>query len=406
MTKKQRSTKTTQSFSEFTGRLSAKWKLLTQPSKPALPNDSEHGKAELEDIFRQLIAIPTVTGNYEANHNALDYIERFLKKQGMHCKRHEWNGSESLVATTRTTKKPKVMLTAHLDVVPGDESLFELQEKDGKYYGRGVLDMKFAIAAYLQAVQDLPGNIRSYDFGIMITTDEEAGGVDGVARLAEAGYIPKICILPDGGLDWQIQLYSKGFLYLSIVAEGKAAHGARPWLGDNAVNRLVQIINESQKLFKDPGTDPEVKINTLNIGRITGGKAPNQVAEHAEMLFDIRVSSDSEGGRLLQEIEKICAHNNATVSVLVNGCATDFSLKDPVFAEFAALITEKTGVEVVGSRTPASSDIRYYIPHNVPCISVYPPGGSHHSQNEWIDKKGFYQFQDIIQTYLERTTKR
>lgn len=406
MNKKQRNPKTTQSFSEFTGKLSAKWKLLTQPSRPSLPDASESGNVELEDIFRQLIAIPTVTGNYEANHDALDYIERFLKKQGMRCKRYEWNGCESLVATTRMTKKPKVMLAAHLDVVPGEENLFELKEKDGKYYGRGVLDMKYAIAAYLQAVQDLPGNIRNYDFGIMITTDEEAGGVDGVARLVETGYIPQVCILPDGGLNWQIQLYSKGFLYLSIAAKGKAAHGARPWLGDNALNRLVQIINESQRLFEDPGTDPEVKINTLNIGRVTGGKAPNQVADQAEMLFDIRVSSDAEGGRLLQEIEKISARHNATVNVLVNGCTTNFSLKDPVFAEFAALITEKTGVTVTGSRTPASSDIRYYIPHKVPCISVYPPGGSHHSQNEWIDKKGFYQFEEIIRTYLERTTKR
>lgn len=406
MNKKQHNPKTTQSFSEFTTKLSARWKLLTQPSKPALPSASESGNAELEDIFRQLIAIPTVTGNYEANHDALDYIERFLKKQGMRCKRYEWNGSESLVATTKMTKKPKVMLAAHLDVVPGEEELFELREKDGKYFGRGVLDMKFAIASYLQAVQDLPGNIRNYDFGIMITTDEEAGGVDGVARLVDAGYIPQVCILADGGLDWQIQLYSKGFLYLSIAVEGKTAHGARPWLGDNAINRLVQIITESQQLFEDPGTDPEVKINTLNIGRITGGKAPNQVADHAEVLFDIRTSSDAEGGRLLQEVEKICARHNATVSVLVNGCTTDFSLKDPIFAEFAALITEKTGVVVTGSRTPASSDIRYYIPHKVPCISVYPPGGSHHSQNEWIDKKGLYQFEEIIRTYLERTTKR
>lgn len=406
MNKKLRGTNTTQSFSDFTARLSAKWRLLTLPAKPALPNTADAGKKELEDILRQLVAIPTVTGNYEASHDALDYIERFLKQQGMYCKRYEWNGLESMVATTRRTKTPKVMLAAHLDVVPGDESLFELQEKDGKYYGRGTLDMKYAIAAYMQAAQELGPRLHDYDFGIMITTDEEAGGLDGVARLVEAGYIPEICILPDGGLDWQIQLYSKGFLYLAITAKGKAAHAARPWLGDSAITKLVQVINETQELFIDPGEDPDVAINTLNIGRIAGGKAPNQVAEHAEMILDIRVSSDAEGKRLFQEIEQISTRHGASTSLLIHGSATNFSLDDPVFATFAALITEKTGVTVKGSRTPASSDIRYFIPHGVPCISVYPPGGAHHSQSEWIDKEGFYQFEEIIKTYLERTAKK
>ncbi len=398
MNKRLRNTKTTQSFSDFTSKLSAKWRLLTLPARPAQPKG---GREEMEEIFRQLVAIPTITGNHEANHDALDYIERFLKKRGMHVSRLEWNGIESLIATTRKTKTPKVMLSAHLDVVHGDQELFELREEDGKYFGRGVLDMKYAIAAYMQAADELKHQLHAYDFGIMITTDEEAGGLDGVAKFADNGYIPEVLILPDGGMNWQIQLYSKGFLYLSIASKGRPAHGSRPWLGENAIDKLMATLTDIHTLFPDPGTDPDTTHNTINIGQVSGGNTVNQVAGSAEALLDIRYASSAERERLLADMNRICAAHGTKLQVVIQGESTNFSLSDPYFAALAKIITDVTGKEVKGSRTPASSDIRYYIPHGVPCISVYPPGGGHHGREEWIDKEGFHQFKDVIVGYVK-----
>lgn len=405
MNKRTATPKTKQALIDFTTKLSSTWELLTQPAKPPLPHAGT-GKAELEALLRQLVSIPTVTGNYGANHDALDYIERFLKKRGMYVRRYEWNGLESLVATSRRTKNPEVMLAAHLDVVPGDEDAFNLREENGRYYGRGVLDMKFAIAAYLQVVDDLRNELHKYDFGIMITTDEEAGGLDGTAKVVEEGFIPKVCVLPDGGLDWQMQLYSKGFLYVSLTTEGVSAHGARPWLGKNALDTLLETVKDIRTLFPDPGTDPDCAFNTCNIGRIRGGKAINQVAASAEALLDIRYTSNDERARLLREVEGICKKHGATLNIVANGDITNYSLSNPYLASFAKIVTDVTGVEVVGSRTPASSDVRYFEPHNVPCISVYPPGSGHHGPEEWIDKQGLYQFRDIIAGYLKQTAKR
>lgn len=405
MSKRTQPPKTKQALLDFTTKISSTWELLTQPAKPVLPH-AGGGKAELEALLGQLVSIPTVTGNYDANHDALDYIERFLKKRGMYVHRYEWNGLESLVATTRRTKTPEVMLAAHLDVVPGGESMFDLREEDGKYFGRGVLDMKFAIAAYLQVVDDLRAELHKHDFGIMITTDEEAGGLDGVAKVVEEGFIPKVCILPDGGLDWQMQLYSKGFLYLSLTTSGVSAHGARPWLGKNALDTLLETIKDIRTLFPDPGTDPDSIFNTCNIGKIRGGKAINQVAATAEALLDIRYTSDDEKKRLLRRMEDISKKHGATLNIVANGDITNYSLADPYLASFAKIITDVTGVKVVGSRTPASSDVRYFTPYGVPCISVYPPGSGHHGPEEWVDKQGVYQFREIITEYLRATAKR
>lgn len=391
---------------DFTTRLTAKWRLKTLPTTPIQPAKSEHGVAELEDILRQLVGIPTVTGNYEANHNALDYIEKFLKGRGLYTKRLEWNGIESLWAATKNTRTPKVILSAHLDVVPGNEELFELRSDDTKYYGRGVLDMKYAIAAYMQLAHEFQHKLNQYDFGIMITTDEEAGGLDGVAKFVEDGYVPEVCILPDGGMGWQVQLFSKGFLYLSITSRGVSAHGSRPWLGENAIEKLLGTIQEIRELFPDPGNDPDTTHNTLNIGKIYGGKAVNQVADSAEVLFDIRYATHEDREMILQQIEKVCTKHGTSMKVIIAGDPTKFSLEDPYINSFARITTKVTGIPVEGSRTPASSDIRYYTKYNVPCISIYPPGGGHHGANEWLSKEGLYQFKEILQNYLEETSHR
>lgn len=366
-----------------------RWRLRT-PAISATPDK------RLADYLQWLVAMPTVTDHIQANSDALNYVGMLLKNRGMHVNYHSWNGVGSLVATTRLTKKPALMLAAHIDVVPADDRMFTLREEDGKLYGRGVLDMKFALAAYLDILDGLGDSLKTYDLGIMLTTDEEIGGPSGVERLIETGYIPKVCVLPDGGDDWQIQLFSKGVLQVKISAAGTPAHGSRPWLGDNAIIKLMTALDSIRETFgkQNAGT------NTINIGMISGGEAINQVPEHAEALIDIRVISEEEKTKILKKIRAICNTGSLDVSVLVDGATGNFSLSDPYIARFAKHINEVTGVEVIGSRTLGSSDARHFSKIGVPCISLYPVGGGHHGPEEWINKTSLYQFRDILLRFI------
>jgi acetylornithine deacetylase/succinyl-diaminopimelate desuccinylase-like protein len=387
-----------QSFTDFTEILGAKWRALTT-STPMSHGETDTAQAAgLEAILRHLVGIPTVTGSYQANHDALNYIERFLSVRGMRVTRYSWNNAESLVATTRQTKCPEVMLAAHLDVVPAEQHLFEVRQDGDKFYGRGTLDMKFAIASYLNIIDDLQNELDSYDIGIMITTDEEAGGTDGMAKLVEEGYLPKVCILPDGGDDWQIQTHAKGIMWLSITGQGKPAHASRPWLGENAIMTVVHTLTEVEKLFEGHNADTK----TLNVGRITGGAAVNQVADNAEVLLDIRFMSEAEKTPVLATIQTICTKYGTELSVLIDGAVAHFSLSDPYIRRFADIVTEVTGVTVTGSKTLGSNDTRYLAKHNIPCISLYPPGGGHHGPDEWISKQGLYNFREITLRYIKQ----
>lgn len=353
-------------------------------------------------LLKTLVKFPTATSDHAANQQALDFTAAFLQERGMHVERFELNGFGSLVATTHGVKTPNVMLAGHLDVVPAPADFFNLREVDGKFFGRGVLDMKFAIASYLDLVDKLQDRLAAYDFGIMLTTDEEIGGQNGVAMLLERGYRPTVCVLPDGGDNWQIQTHSKGFLYLTLSNYGKPAHGSRPWQGENAIEALMQAIHDLQDFFKTPNPSDS---NTLNVGMIKGGKAINQVADYAEASLDVRTMSEQEKHELLQEIRGACDRHGVEVTVNLSGTTGSFSLEDPYIAPFAQLITEVTGVTVSGSRTLGSSDARFFAEYDIPCISLYPPGGGHHSPQEWLDVEGFEQFQEILSRYIEATAR-
>jgi acetylornithine deacetylase/succinyl-diaminopimelate desuccinylase-like protein len=357
----------------------------------------------MEDILERLVAIPTVTGDRPAADEALGYAAEFVAKRGMDVQWHESGGLPSLTASAEPDNKtPKVLLAAHMDVVPAPDELFKLRKESDKLYGRGVLDMKYAIAAYLQTIHELGDDVPNYDLGLMLTSDEETGGQHGTGALVEQGYRPDVCVLPDGGDDWQIQTFAKGVSFVNFAAEGRSAHSARPWLGDNAIMKLVNLIPEVAALFPESHDNS----NTQSLNQISGGRAPNQVPDHAEAVFDIRALSEAEKSRLLSAAGQLACQHNAAMSVLIDGATCNFSLDDPLIAPFAEAISDVSGTVVAGSRTCGTSDLRYLAEHHIPSISVYPPGGGHHGPDEWLSRRGFHDFQKILRRYLETVAKR
>lgn len=356
----------------------------------------------MEELLEKLVAFKSVTEDRSTNTKALDFIERYVTERGMHTKRFAWNGAPALVATSRPqTKKPTVMLAGHIDIVPAADDLFLLRKDADRYFGRGVLDMKGSLAVYLAIIDELRDQLAELDFGLMITSDEEVGGFYGTPKLLEAGFVPKVCILPDGGDNWQIQLSAKGVLQLRIATSGQAAHGSQPWKGDNANLRLIRVLHDIMGLFPENGPDS----NTVNVGMINGGEAINQVPDAAEARIDIRCISEHDKQHLRKMITTICKEHGAEMAIVMDGIGATFDLANPFIKRFANIITEVTGTEVTGSRAYGSSDARFFAALGIPCISLYPPGGGHHGPNEWVSKKGLAQLQEVITQYLIETAR-
>ena len=101
--------------------------------------------------------------------------------------------------------------------------------------------MKGALAIllelFLKAHREQPG----ISLGLVITSDEEIGGMHGLRYLIEdCGLRCQLAIIPDGGSLNEITIAEKGILHRRVFCRGEAAHAARPWLVENALHRLIE----------------------------------------------------------------------------------------------------------------------------------------------------------------------
>lgn len=355
------------------------------------------GTVTLPQLLADLVSFKTVTGDNLAAADCMDYLEDFLAQRGMNITRLASNDVPSMVATTRSTKKPRLLLQAHLDVVPCSNSLYQLQEDEGKFIGRGSFDMKFAGAVFLKLVDELKHNLADYDFGIMFTFDEEIGGQNGVGALLSMGYSAEVCILPDAGDNWQIEITQKGVWIVRLKATGVSVHGSRPWEGDNAIHRLLLSLQEISLLFDAQ----HAKTDTLSINKIQGGSAVNQVADQADAVLDIRFLSEENFKRLSQKIEIIAGKHRIDIETTACIKPVKTDLENPFVASFLKMAEQIHGRPLGHMSSLGNSDAHYFGERGIPVILSRPDGGAAHSNVEWIDKSSLEKYYQLIKAYVE-----
>lgn len=355
----------------------------------------------MEEILRQLVAYKTVTGNHAECHKLLSYVADYLVARGMHVRWLEYHGYKSLVASVKPNKKDfTVMLAAHIDVVAAPDALFTMQKKAGRYIGRGVLDMKCAIAAYMKAVDELQDNLQDYDFGIMLTSDEEIAGTDninGTSSLINEGYVPKMLILPDGGQDWQLEASSNGYAHFTLIASGKTAHGSRPWEGENAAFKIISTLQDIKEHFKDHGPDTD----TLNISSVITDGPVNRIPDYAKAEVSIRIAK-KDGLEYWTEIfNDICTTHKVKLIMRFGWDPHFNNMTNPYVKRYIQLTEEVTGVKIKGFHSYGGSDTRFFSNLGVPYASAYPLGGGHHSDREWLDEEALEQLGTIVTRYVQ-----
>jgi succinyl-diaminopimelate desuccinylase len=262
---------------------------------------------EIIDLTKSLIRFKTTHSRPAEIMACADFIEAYLSEHGATWRRLDREGIPSILALPKDNHAP-VLLMSHIDVVEAPDELFEPSEKEGKLYGRGSIDDKYAAALSLvlfkkhlarqrergRGQEDLP-------LGILVTGDEEVGGKKG-AKEALAEVKAEFCIALDGGGLKKIVTKEKGVLRLKLVSRGRSAHGARPWLGENAIENLIADYLKLKPFFEL--TAAEHWHRTLNFGIIQAGKSPNQVPDYAEALFDIRYTEHDDVEQLVKEMEQ------------------------------------------------------------------------------------------------------
>jgi len=347
----------------------------------------------LSQITKTLVQFKTVKGNDEEFKRAFQYIENFFKSTELDIHRHRINGFKTLVVAS--DEDPDIMLHGHLDVVDAEEEMFEPEEDDEKIYGRGAADMKSGLAALMKAVKVLSKKDQLGSTGLMIVSDEEIGGFNGVKPLSKEEYSPEFALSAEpnsSDSEMQIVTHQKGVIRLKLRAEGRNAHGSQPWKGENAAEKLWRKYQELRDNFVNEKGD---WTTTVNLGYFKSPGAMNVVPDEAKAGLDIRYTDEYTPEEIRSDLKGIDGLNWEMAAV-------DPQLKTNRENHLVQklLDTSENHKNTDLARKTAASDMRHFSDQGVPTVVMGPKGNGIHEDDEYVLKESIESFERIIKEFI------
>ena len=251
---------------------------------PSLPNFFMN----VFELTRALVDIESITENEERVGNAL--FEQLSELAG----KHDGEVERMPVAAGRFNVfarwgNPVVTLSTHMDTVP---PFFASREDETHIWGRGACDTKGIIASMIFAARELLEEGQR-DLGMLLVVGEERNST-GAFAAAESPRGSKFLINGEP-TENKLALGSKGALRMEFVASGRMAHSAYPELGESAIEKLLDALDVVRRMPLP--VDKVLGASTVNIGTISGGRAPNVIADHAQAEVFIRLVDEGMATR-------------------------------------------------------------------------------------------------------------
>lgn len=365
-------------------------------------------QARLETTLARYVAMPTVTIDIAACRQAIQALAGELAALGMatftSTSKHPW-----LIATANPraqhTKKVKILFVVHFDVVAAaHDDHFTVKTTADKLYGRGVIDMKFAAAACYEVFKTLAvdDTLSAYDTGILITTDEEAGGYDGAGDFLRQGWRCDLAVIPDGGRDWSIEARAKGMNYFYLVANGLSAHSSRPWEGKSPLLRFTQAMQAFDAHFKND--DPQglvAAINTIestNAGIVNSTQTPGWIKAGVSM----RAFSTAELEAGMEFVKSLAKKYDLQIVTSLNDSPVHIMRENPLVEAFIKTLADVRGKQTKFTDALGASDARHFAKQNIPTVLVYPQGGELHGAGEWLNRADLLTCYKLVLHYLQK----
>ena len=294
-------------------------------------------KGELVDLLAEIVARETVNPPGEEKVLADFLVERLdaspvdfdVERQVVEP------GRPNVIARAGDPAKGRLLLTGHIDVVPAtpegwSEDPFALRREGDRLIGRGVADMKGALAAKLVAAEaflaehDDPGEVI-----LAFVVDEEIGG-SGTETLVEHGIDADAAIIGEPtGL--QVAVAEFGAVGYSLTVAGESAHSGRPDRGVNAIDGLRRVLDRIEALDDGVWTREHELFDrgpAITVTEIEGGSAPNVVPDEASATLDWRTLPDL--GREPEEFDEQLA--DAIEGTILDGAPVEVKFEREFFS--------------------------------------------------------------------------
>ncbi len=345
------------------------------------------------DLAARLIACPSVTPR-EAG--TLTVLGEALEAAGFTVHRF-LSGSppegpvENMVAI-RGSGGPHFGFAGHVDVVPPGEGWrtdpFTPTIEGGLLYGRGAVDMKSSIAAFVAACAEVPEHKGT--LSLLITGDEEGpsryGTLSIMEWMAERDIRPDMILIgeptSEDRLGDIVKIGRRGSVNMWITVPGVQGHVAYPHRADNPVPKLARVVSALDALHLDDGND-RFQPSNLEITDVrTSNGATNVIAGTATIQLNIRFNNLQRGEDLVELVRRTAeqAAPGSTVEAKISGEAF-LTPPGPIYDIVTQAIREETGVEPKLSTHGGTSDGRFLIAL-CPVIDFGLPNGTMHKLDE------------------------
>lgn len=331
-------------------------------------------------LLEELVKIPSETQNVPGVNRAQEFACAYLGERGLFTKLEEHGGRKVLFASTEEGRKPDILFVVHLDVVPAPKDMY-LPRRDGdRLYGRGAQDCKGNAVAAIEALSRLKGRASA---GALFSADEELGGKT-TEMMAAMGYGARKAVIVLDATPYSIVTAEKGVVNLVLRARGTEAHSSMPWLGDNAIDKLVDGYLKLREAWPMAEAGAGRWTDTCSADLISGGSAVNKVPGEASLVLNIRFIEP--GGE--ERIEKFVRE---TTGLEVERTAEGVS--NPVYCDendpvLLSLREEMQKVwpkkEIAFTKMTGATDARFFAQGSVPVAITGVEGFGCHTDEEGV----------------------
>ena len=366
-------------------------------------------------LLQELIALPSVNNAFlPPNHpfageqRVGELLAATARKAGLDV---EWQrvfpGRANLLArlAPREKVRQRILLAPHLDTVNVfTEEQFVPRVKSGRLYGRGACDTKGSVAAMMAALCELARDRRrpaETEIVFAGLVDEEMGQ-GGSRALARSGLRAGLAVVGEPTRLGVVTCH-KGDLWLKLETRGKAAHGARPELGRNAVLEMAKVVEQIETTYAARlrrRRHPLLGHGTVNVGTIGGGVQTNIVPDRCWITIDRRTLPGETEAGVRRELRELLRRNGLKAT-----------LANTKGASCAALETSP-GLPLVGrflrcAKQRAPLGVGYFCDASVlsdggiPSV-VFEPGdiAQAHTASEWISLESLERGRQLLVNYL------
>jgi succinyl-diaminopimelate desuccinylase len=366
------------------------------------------------ELTKALIAAESVT---PAHGPVFDVLEAALVPLGFAVERfvegEAPDGPVENLLATRGTTGPHFAFAGHLDVVPpgagwtGDA--FAPEIRGDLLYGRGAVDMKGAIAAFVAAAARVPAEGK---LSLIITGDEEGPATFGtpklIERMAERGVKPDLCLVGEPTsahrLGDTIKIGRRGSTVIWIDVPGRQGHVAYPHLADNPIPKLVAALAEIDAITLDGGNDWFQASNVEVTDIFTGNPATNVIPGNAKARLSVRFNDMQNGPDLIARIEEIVQRHapGAQVKGTVYGEAF-LTQPGDLSRLVAGAIEARLGVVPELSTSGGTSDARYLV-KLCPVVEFGLINATMHKLDEAVALADLTALTDVYEEVLRRVS--